>query len=98
MLADTDEGGRPGVTWGQHAEIKRLKAEKIRLREDVDILRARSRPHAPATAVDHHRDGRDQWDRDDIGDQFDVGCAIVDGGDHHQDEQDCERHVRALAG
>jgi transposase len=40
VQAEIDEGGRPGVTSAEHAEIKRLKAENRRLREDVDILRA----------------------------------------------------------
>ena len=40
VQAEIDEGGRPGVTSAEQAEIKRLKAENRRLREDVDILRA----------------------------------------------------------
>ena len=40
VQAEIDEGARPGVTSVEHAEIKRLKAENRRLREDVDILRA----------------------------------------------------------
>jgi transposase-like protein len=40
VQADIDAGERPGVTSAEHAEIKRLKAENRRLREDVDILRA----------------------------------------------------------
>jgi len=40
VQADIDEGGRPGVTSAEQAEIKRLKAENRRLREEVDILRA----------------------------------------------------------
>jgi transposase len=40
VQAEIDEGARPGVTSAEHAEIKRLKAENRRLREDVDILRA----------------------------------------------------------
>jgi transposase len=40
VQAEIDEGGRPGVTSAEHAEIKRLKAGNRRLREDVDILRA----------------------------------------------------------
>jgi transposase len=40
VQAEVDVGGRPGVTSAEQAEIKRLKAENRRLREDVDILRA----------------------------------------------------------
>jgi transposase len=40
VQAEIDEGGRPGVTSAEQAEIKRLKAENRRLREEVDILRA----------------------------------------------------------
>ena len=40
VQAEIDEGGRPGVTSAEQAEIKRLKAENRRLRDDVDILRA----------------------------------------------------------
>ena len=40
VQADIDAGERPGVTSAEHAEIKRLKAENRRLRENVDILRA----------------------------------------------------------
>ena len=40
VQADVDGGGRPGVTSQDHAEIKRLKAENRRLREDVEILQA----------------------------------------------------------
>jgi transposase len=40
VQAEIDEGGRAGVTSAEQAEIKRLKAENRRLREDVDILRA----------------------------------------------------------
>ena len=35
-----DAGHRPGVTTSENDEIKRLKAENRRLREDVAILRA----------------------------------------------------------
>ena len=38
--ADIDDGAREGVTSAEHAEIKRLRAENSRLREDVAILRA----------------------------------------------------------
>lgn len=40
VQADTDGGVRPGVTSEEGAEIKKLKAENHRLREDVEILRA----------------------------------------------------------
>jgi transposase len=40
VQADIDAGGRPGLTSVEHAEIKRLKAENRRLREDVEILRS----------------------------------------------------------
>ncbi|GGO79157.1 hypothetical protein GCM10012276_38250 [Nocardioides deserti] len=40
MHPDVDAGVKPGVTSEEHAEIKRLKAENKRLREDVEILRA----------------------------------------------------------
>ena len=38
--AEVDAGARPGSTSAELAEIKRLKAENRRLREDVEILRA----------------------------------------------------------
>ena len=38
--AEVDDGARPGVTTAEAEEIRRLKAENRRLREDVDILRA----------------------------------------------------------
>ena len=40
LQADIDDGTREGVTSADYAEIKRLKAENARLREDVAILRA----------------------------------------------------------
>ena len=40
MQADIDAGERDGVTSEETAEIKRLKAENMRLREDVAILKA----------------------------------------------------------
>lgn len=40
--ADVDAGDRPGVTSTESAEIKRLKAENRRLREDNEILKAAS--------------------------------------------------------
>lgn len=38
--AQVDAGDRPGMSTEEHAEIKRLKAENRRLREDVEILQA----------------------------------------------------------
>ena len=40
LQADIDDGDREGVTSSEYAEIKKLKAENTRLREDVAILRA----------------------------------------------------------
>jgi transposase-like protein len=40
LQAEVDAGGRPGLTSGENAEIRRLKAENKQLREDVAILRA----------------------------------------------------------
>ena len=40
LQADIDDGTRGGVTSVESAEIKKLKAENTRLREDVAILRA----------------------------------------------------------
>lgn len=40
VQAQIDEGTRPGVTSEENEEIKRLKAENRRLREDVAILKA----------------------------------------------------------
>ena len=40
MQADIDAGDRDGVSSEETAEIKRLKAENKRLREDVAILKA----------------------------------------------------------
>jgi transposase len=40
VQSDIDAGARPGVTSAEQAEIKRLKAENRRLREDVEILTA----------------------------------------------------------
>ena len=39
---DVDAGARPGVTSDESAEIKKLKAENRRLREDNEILRQAS--------------------------------------------------------
>ena len=40
LQADIDAGRREGTTTEESAEIKRLKAENRRLREDVAILKA----------------------------------------------------------
>lgn len=40
LQAEVDAGQRAGTTSAEHAEIKRLKAENARLREDVAILQA----------------------------------------------------------
>ena len=40
IQAEIDAGARDGQTSEEHAEIKRLKAENKRLREDVAILKA----------------------------------------------------------
>lgn len=40
VQAEIDAGTREGSTSGENAEIKRLKAENARLREDVAILTA----------------------------------------------------------
>ena len=42
VQADIDAGARPGVTSEESAEIKKLKAENRRLREDNEILRKAS--------------------------------------------------------
>lgn len=42
IQVDVDAGSRPGVSSDDHAEIKRLKAEVKRLREDNEILRQAS--------------------------------------------------------
>lgn len=40
VQADINAGARPGVTSDEQAEIKKLKAEIRRLREDNEILKA----------------------------------------------------------
>ena len=42
VQADIDAGDRPGVSSEESAEIKRLKVENRRLREDNEILRKAS--------------------------------------------------------
>lgn len=42
VQADVNAGARPGVTTQDQAEIKQLKAENRRLREDNEILRQAS--------------------------------------------------------
>jgi transposase len=40
VQADINAGSRPGASSDEQAEIKRLKAENRRLRDDNEILRA----------------------------------------------------------
>ena len=40
VQADVNAGARPGVTSDEQAEIKKLKAENRRLKEDIEILKA----------------------------------------------------------
>jgi transposase-like protein len=40
VQADIDAGDRPGASTDEQAEIKRLRVENRRLREDNEILRA----------------------------------------------------------
>jgi transposase len=40
VQADIDAGTRPGASTDEQAEIRRLKTENKRLREDNEILRA----------------------------------------------------------
>jgi transposase len=40
VQVDVNAGVRMGTTSGEQAEVKRLKAENKRLREDLEILRA----------------------------------------------------------
>ncbi|NDK92702.1 hypothetical protein GYA93_24670 [Gordonia desulfuricans] len=40
MQAEVDGGRRPGASSAELAELKRLKAENKRLREDVEVLKA----------------------------------------------------------
>lgn len=42
VQTDVDAGARPGVTSDEQVEIKKLKAENRRLREDNEILRQAS--------------------------------------------------------
>lgn len=40
VQADVDAGSRPGTTTDENAELKRLKAENRKLKEDIEILKA----------------------------------------------------------
>ena len=40
IQVDVDAGSRPGVTSNENAELKRLKAENRKLKEDIEILKA----------------------------------------------------------
>ena len=40
IQVDVNAGARPGVTTDDQAEIKKLKAENRRLKEDMEILKA----------------------------------------------------------
>lgn len=40
LQAEVDTGARPGVTSEESAEIRKLKSENARLKEDVAILKA----------------------------------------------------------
>jgi len=40
--AEVDDGTRPGITTEESAEVKRLKSEVKRLRQDNEILRRAS--------------------------------------------------------
>ena len=40
VQADVNAGARPGVTTDDQSEIKKLKAENRRLKEDIEILKA----------------------------------------------------------
>ena len=40
VQADVDAGSRPGVSTDENAELKRLKAENRKLKEDIEILKA----------------------------------------------------------
>jgi len=40
LQAEVDAGQRTGMTSAEHAEVRKLKAENARLREDVAILQA----------------------------------------------------------
>ena len=42
LQVDVDAGARPGTTSDEAAELRRLKAENRRLREDNEILKAAS--------------------------------------------------------
>ena len=40
VQADINAGARPGVTSDENAEVKRLKTENRKLKEDIEILKA----------------------------------------------------------
>jgi transposase len=40
VQADINAGSRPGTTSDENAEVKRLKAENRKLKEDIEILKA----------------------------------------------------------
>jgi transposase-like protein len=40
IQVDVDAGSRPGVTSNENAELKRLKAENRKLKEDIEILKS----------------------------------------------------------
>ena len=40
VQSDVDAGSRPGTTSDENAEVKRLKAENRKLKEDIEILKA----------------------------------------------------------
>jgi transposase len=40
VQADVDAGARPGMSSDENAELKQLKAENKRLKQDIEILKA----------------------------------------------------------
>jgi len=53
--AEVDDGRRPGVTSGEHAEIKRLRRENAELRRANEILKAASAFFAAELDRPHQR-------------------------------------------
>ena len=53
--AEVDDGRRPGLTSGEHAEIKRLKRENAELRRANEILKAASAFFAAELDRPHQR-------------------------------------------